>query len=55
MLQQNDVTGVDISNVTAKREFIALKDGVDKLDITDLVHVSTDLKNFKRKVDGLDG
>ena len=55
MLLQNVVTGVDISNVTAKREFIALKAGVNKLDITDLVHVLIDLNNFKRKVDGLDG
>ena len=55
MLLQNDVTNVDISNVTGKRDFIAFKAGVNKLDITELVHVSIDLNNFKRKVDGLGG
>ena len=41
-------------NLAAKRDFIALKAGIDKLDINELVNVSTDLNNVKSKVDELD-
>ena len=37
-----------------KKDFIALKAEVDKLDINKLVSVSTSLNNLKTKVDGLD-
>ena len=38
----------------AKKDFIALKDEVDKLGINQLTNVSTSLNNLKRKVDHLD-
>ena len=50
----NDATGVDISNLAAKRNFIALKAQVNKLDINKLVNVATSLDNLKAKVDDLD-
>ena len=37
-------TGVDISNLAAKKDFIALKAEVEKLDINKLVNVPTSLK-----------
>ena len=46
--------GVDISNLAAKRDFIALKVEVDKLDINELVNVPSGLNNLKTKVDNLD-
>ena len=50
----NDATGVDTSNLTAKRDFIAMKAEVGKLDINKLVIALTSLKNLKTKVDDLD-
>ena len=47
-------TGVDISDLAAKKDFIALKLEVDKLDINKLVNVPTSLNNLKTKVDDLD-
>ena len=47
-------TGVDRSDLAAKKDFIALKAVVDKLDINKLVNVSTSLNNLKTKVDDLD-
>ena len=47
-------TGVDTSDLAAKKDFIALKDEVEKLDINKLVNVPTSLNNLKRKVDELD-
>ena len=46
-------TGVDTSDLAAKKDFIALKDEVEKLDINKLVNVPTSLNNLKRKVDDL--
>ena len=40
-------TGVDTSNLTAKRYFVALKAEVDKPDINKLVNVPTSLNNLK--------
>ena len=37
-----------------KKDFIALRDEVDKVDINKLVNVPTSLNNFKTKVDYLD-
>ena len=37
-----------------KKDFIALKDEVDKVDINKIVNVPTSLNNFKTKVDYLD-
>ena len=47
-------TGVDSSELAAKKDFIPLKAEVDKLDINKLVNVSTSLNNLKTKVDDLD-
>ena len=50
----NDTTGVTTSDLSTKRDFIALKVEVDKLDISKLVKVPTGLNNLKTKVDDLD-
>ena len=50
----NNPTDVDISNLAAKRDFIALKAEFDKLDIIKLVNVPTSLNNSKTKVVDLD-
>ena len=50
----NDATGVDTSNLAAKRDFIALKPEVDKVDINELVNVANYLNNLKIKIDELD-
>ena len=47
-------TGVDTSNLAAKKDFIAFKPEHDKLDINKLVNVTTSLNNLKTKVDDLD-
>ena len=44
-------TDVDTSDLAAKKDFIALKAEVDKLDISKLVNVLTSLNNLKTKVD----
>ena len=49
-----DVTGVDTSNLASKRDFIALKAEVGKLDINKLVNLPSGLNNFNTKVDDLD-
>ena len=48
------VTGVDTSDLAVKKDFIALKAKVDKLDINKLVNVPTSLSNLKTKVNDLD-
>ena len=40
-----DAIGIDISNLAAKRDFIALKAELDKLDINKLVSVPNNLNN----------
>ena len=47
-------TGDGISDLAAKKDFIALKAKVDKLDINKLVNVPNNLNNLKTKVDDLD-
>ena len=47
-------TDGDTSDWAAKKDFIALKTEVDKLDINKLVNVLTSLNNLKTKVDDLD-
>ena len=47
-------TGVDTSDLAAKKDFIALKAEVDKLDINKLVNVPSSLNNLKTKTDDLD-
>ena len=49
-----DATGIDTSDLAAKNNFIALKAEVDKLDISKLTNVPTDLNNLKTKLDDLD-
>ena len=46
--------GIAISDLAAKKDFIALKAEVDKLDINKLVNVPTNLNNLETKVDDLD-
>ena len=50
----NDATGVDTFNLAAKRDFVALKAEVNKLDINKLVNVPTGLNNLETKIDDLD-
>ena len=47
-------TGVNISDLAAKKYIIVLKDKVDKLDINKLTNVPTSQNNLKTKVDDLD-
>ena len=47
-------TCVDTSKLAAKRDFIALKAEVDKLDMNKLVNVSTGLNNLKIKENDID-
>ena len=47
-------TGVETFDLAAKKDFIALKADVDKLDIDKSVNVPTSLNNSKTKVDDLD-
>ena len=47
-------TGVDTPDWAAKKDFIALKPEVAKLDINKLVNVPTSLNSLKTKVDDLD-
>ena len=47
-------TGIDTSDVAAKKYFIALKFEVDKQDINKLTNVLTILNNLKIKLDNLD-
>ena len=47
-------TGVDTSDVADKKDVIALKGEVDKLNINKLVNVPTSLNNLKTKVEDLD-
>ena len=46
-------TGVDTSDLAAKKDYTALKVEVDKLGINKLVNVPTSLNNLKIKVDNL--
>ena len=43
-------TGVDTSDLAAKKDFVALKAKVDKLDINKLVNVPTSLDNLKTRI-----
>ena len=47
-------TGIDTSDLPAKKNFIALKAELGKLDINKLTNVPTSLNNLKTKVDYLD-
>ena len=49
----NVATDVDRSNLAAKKDFIALKVQVKKLDLNKLVNVPTGLNNRKTRVDHL--
>ena len=46
--------GVDTSDLVAKKDFIALKAEVGKLEIEKFVNVTTSLKNLKAMIDDLD-
>ena len=45
-------TGIDTSNLAAKKDFFALKAEIDKLDIHKLVNVPSSLINLKTNVGG---
>ena len=47
-------TGIDTSDLAAKKDFTTLKAEVGKLDINKLTNVPTSLNNLKTKVDDLD-
>ena len=47
-------TGVDTSDLSAKKDFIVLKAEVGKLGINKLVNVPNSWNNLKTKVDDLD-
>ena len=47
-------TGIDMSDLATKKDFIALKTEVDKLDINKVVNVSTGLNDLKTKTNDLD-
>ena len=49
--QLDHARGIDAFDLAAKKDFIALKAKVDKLDINKLVNVPTSLNNLKTKVD----
>ena len=52
LLKRSDhATGVDTSDLAAKKDFIALKADVGKLDINKLVNVPTSFNNLKTKAD----
>ena len=48
-------TGVDISDLAVKKDFVALKDEVDKIDIDKLVNVPKGLKILKIREDDVVG
>ena len=48
------MAGVESSNLTAQRDFTALRAEVDKVDISKLANVLTSLCNLKAKINGLD-
>ena len=52
--QLKHAIGIDISDFSFQKDFIALKDEVDKLDINKLVNVPTSANNLKINVDDLD-
>ena len=43
-------TGIDTSDLAAKKDFIPLKAEVDKLDINKVVNIPTSFNNLKTKV-----
>ena len=47
-------TGVDTSDLAAKKDFLTLKAEGDKLDINELVNVPMGLNRLKIKIDDLD-
>ena len=47
-------TDIHTSDLAPKKDFIALKAEVDKLDISKLVNVPSSLNNLKTKVNDLD-
>ena len=47
-------TGVDISNLAAEKDFIALKAEVDQLEFSRAINVITGLNNLRTKVSNLD-
>ena len=47
-------TGIDTSDLAVKKDFIALRAEVDKLDINKLINAPTRLNNLKTNLDDLD-
>ena len=44
-----DNTGYDTSNLAAKKDFIALKTGVDKVDTDNLINLLSGSSNLKTR------
>ena len=49
--QLEHTTGVDTCYLAVKKDFVALKDVVGRLDINELIKVPTSLKNLETKLD----
>ena len=47
LLKRINATGVNTSDLAAKKDFIVLKAEVDKLDINKLVNIPTCMQNLK--------
>ena len=47
-------TGVDTSHLATKKDFLALKGELDKVDINKLVNIPTSFNNSKTEVNDLD-
>ena len=52
--EPKDAIVVDTSNLAVKKDLIALKAEVKKLDLSKLVNGVSGLNNFQKKVDDLD-
>ena len=52
--ESEHATGINISDLAAKKDFLALKAKVEKLNINKLINVPTSLNNLKTKVNDLD-
>ena len=51
--KKEHATGVDTSDLAAKKIFIALRAEIDKLDINKITNFPTSLSNVKTKIDDL--
>ena len=52
--ESEHATGIDTFDLTVKKDFIAFKAKVEKLDIINLINVPTSFNSLKTKVNNLD-